>query len=466
MGAGIRFTDFHAMSVCTPSRASLMTGRLGLRTGVVVNFWTDALYGLPLEEITLPQKLKEANYDTKIIGKWHLGHSKVGANSGYHPTFRGFDEYTGIPYSVDMGCVNCLNYNLPAETPCPYDNATKPPDTGEPALPLYNSTAPYCTGHSSCNSDIVQQPVDLTELSNIYAATATEYIHRHANPNSNPFLLYVPFGHMHVPLSHDPKWTNTSARNNVFGDTLMELDHTIGLIWQAIKDSGISDNTLIILSSDNGFWGIKCDLAGTAGPWKGEYQSKLGGGSTGKLSTWEGGHRVVGSATWAGKILPNQVSTATVSTLDIFPTLLSLAGIPLPTDRVYDGYDISPIFFNQATKVRDWLYHPNVQDGNFSTLRYLNYTGHFVTWGAPGCNQSQSPFITHNPPLIFDLSVDPAQSTPLTNPDPNLINLFMTEFTNIWYNITHTYRSITNYSQKIGNEPCCNANNAVCRCTE
>jgi arylsulfatase G len=131
LASGIRFPDFHAMSVCTPSRASLLTGRFGLRTGVVVNFNTDAEYGLPQTEIELPLHLAAAGYDRKIIGKYHLG-----THPGYHPTYRGFQEYVGLPYSVDMGCVNCVNYNIPDEVPCPYSNSTPvPPDDGTPALP-------------------------------------------------------------------------------------------------------------------------------------------------------------------------------------------------------------------------------------------------------------------------------------------------------------------------------------------
>lgn len=251
--SGVRFTDMHAMSVCTPSRAALLTGRLGLRTGVVVNFNTDAEAGLPRTEVTLASMLKDsAGYDTKIIGKWHLGHAP-----GFHPTYRGFDEYLGLPYSVDMGCVNVPAANIPPQAPCPTTGPTPLPDTGRPALPLYNSTGPACSGHASCNADIVEQPVNITSLASRYAAAAREFILRHAvTPGSAtpaaPFFLYVPFSHVHVPLAHDPKWTNTSARKTLFGDTLMELDDTVGSIIQALADAGVERNTLVLMTGDNG----------------------------------------------------------------------------------------------------------------------------------------------------------------------------------------------------------------------
>ena len=352
--AGMRFTDMHAMSVCTPSRASILTGRLGLRTGVVVNFGEASLHGLPQNETTIAALLKQKAYDTKLLGKWHLGH-----HAGYHPTFRGFDEYVGVPYSVDMGCVNVPNADLPPLAPCPFDPYAKSWNT--PALPLYDSRGANCSGHASCNSLIVEQPVDLSSVASRYGDAAVEFISRHGTgaPAAAPFFLYVPFSHIHVPLAHAPVWTNASARKTIFADTLLELDYTIGRIVGSLHTAGVANNTLVLLTGDNGPWEQKCELAGSKGPFLGSYQATLGGGGTAKFTTWEGGHREAGIAYWPGTIPAGAVSNATVSTLDFLPTIAALAGIALPTDREFDGVDISSVLLAGANATsREFLFHP------------------------------------------------------------------------------------------------------------
>lgn len=194
------FTDFHAAaSVCTPSRASLLTGRLGLRTGVVDNFRQGSVGGLPLSEVTLAEHLRDqGRYRTAMAGKWHLG-----THPPFHPTYRGFQRYLGVPYSVDMGCTDVPGADLPARHRCcPFRpkagndggggkqqvemEATAAGDLqlmrtavesdyakygcfNAPAVPLYNSTDYGCSGKGSCNDDIVEQPVNLTSLSRRYS---------------------------------------------------------------------------------------------------------------------------------------------------------------------------------------------------------------------------------------------------------------------------------------------------------
>ncbi|XP_019371917.1 PREDICTED: arylsulfatase G isoform X2 [Gavialis gangeticus] len=160
---GMRLVDFHsAASTCSPSRASLLTGRLGTRNGVTHNFAVTSVGGLPLNETTLAEVLQDAGYLTAVIGKWHLGH-----NGLYHPNFRGFDYYFGIPYSHDMGCTDTPGYNLPPCPACPLHSASA--SFGKDcytkvALPLFE------------NISIVQQPVNLTSLAMEYAEKATRFI--------------------------------------------------------------------------------------------------------------------------------------------------------------------------------------------------------------------------------------------------------------------------------------------------
>uniref|UniRef100_A0A2D4EPL5 Sulfatase N-terminal domain-containing protein n=1 Tax=Micrurus corallinus TaxID=54390 RepID=A0A2D4EPL5_MICCO len=162
---GMRFIDFHsAASTCSPSRASLLTGRLGLRNGVTHNFAVSSVAGLPLNETILAEVLKEAGYLTAMIGKWHLGH-----HGSFHPSFRGFDFYFGIPYSPDMGCTDTPGYNLPPCPACPRcsTNISKHQKNCYPeiALPLFE------------NLTIVQQPVNLTTLAAKFTEKVIHFIH-------------------------------------------------------------------------------------------------------------------------------------------------------------------------------------------------------------------------------------------------------------------------------------------------
>nr|CAB3223256.1 arylsulfatase G-like [Phallusia mammillata] len=249
---GLRLTDFHAgASVCTPSRAALLTGRLGLRTGVVQNFNQKSVAGLPLNETTVAKVLKDNGYYTGMIGKWHLGMTQK-----YHPRSRGFDYYYGLPYSNDMGCVDVPTYNRPECLECPtkkslfeeifYGDQTAVPCGGYfSALPLYEDYG------------IIEQPANLTELGDHYAEKAQNFIDA-ASKSGKPFLLYIGFAHMHVPLTHAARFTNSTDVDTIYADTLHELDDVIGRVIKSLKQSGVYDNTLTWFTGDNGPWVMKC----------------------------------------------------------------------------------------------------------------------------------------------------------------------------------------------------------------
>ncbi|XP_026717107.1 arylsulfatase G [Athene cunicularia] len=283
---GMRFVDFHsAASTCSPSRASLLTGRLGARNGVTHNFAITSVGGLPLNETTLAEVLREAGYSTGAIGKWHLGH-----HGHHHPSFRGFNYFFGIPYSHDMGCTDTPGYNLPPCPPCPRLGAAariggKDCYT-EVALPLFE------------NVTIVQQPVNLSSLATRYAEEAARFI-RGASDSGRPFFLYLALAHMHVPLGVPPPPPPASGRG-IYGASLSEMDALVGRIKQ-VADSHGKGNTLL--------W-----FTGTAGNPTGCGGSTPGnGGSSAKRTTWEGGHRVPALAYWPGHIPARQTSHALLS---------------------------------------------------------------------------------------------------------------------------------------------------------
>ncbi|XP_058026383.1 arylsulfatase G isoform X4 [Ahaetulla prasina] len=364
---GMRFVDFHsAASTCSPSRASLLTGRLGLRNGVTHNFAVSSVAGLPLNETILAEVLKEAGYLTAMIGKWHLGH-----HGPFHPSFRGFDFYFGIPYSPDMGCTDTPGYNLPPCPACPRCSTTDSKHQKncypEIALPLFE------------NLTIVQQPVNLTTLAVKFTEKVIHFIH-YASQKGLPFFLYLALAHMHVPLVLSEAPWNPSCQDP-YGTYLKEMDALVGQIKDAV-DITAKEDTFLWFTGDNGPWSEKCDYAGSVGPYTGMWQQKKGGSSA-KQTTWEGGHRVPTVAYWPGKIPANVTSPLMLSTLDIFPTLVSLANATLPPNRRFDGIDISEVLFGYSSKGHQTLFHPNSgaagKYGEIQSLRLDKYKTFYLT---------------------------------------------------------------------------------------
>ncbi|KAM9426245.1 arylsulfatase G isoform 2-T2 [Pholidichthys leucotaenia] len=462
---GLRLTDFHSpASMCSPSRAAILTGRYGLRNGVTHNFAVDSVAGLPLSEVTLPQLLQRAGYYTAMIGKWHLGH-----NGPYSPTNRGFDYYLGIPYSNDMGCTDKPGYDVPQCLPCdsygPHMFRLK---TGahegcysKTALPLFE------------NSSIVEQPLDLWTLTEQYKSAALRIMH-HASQRGQPYLLYLALAHMHVPLapplSPDAPTTIRPPNDEFYSASLREMDSLVGAIKTASDDTD-KDNTLIWFTGDNGPWEQKCQYAGSVGPFKGKWQTSKGGGSA-KRTTWEGGHRMPTVAYWPGRIPANTTSLALLSGMDIFPTVLSLARVTPPSDRCYDGIDATNILLHQEHTGHEFLFHPNSgaagKFGDLQTVRTGKYKAFYITGAAEACGGETGRQQLHDPPLIFDLEHDEAEETPLDVKTPQYqtvaqrIARIREEL--LWDIATDKSVSIADYSKDKSAAPCCDPLQAVCRC--
>lgn len=498
--SGIVLTNMHsAASVCTPSRAGLMTGRFGARAGIAGNFGQTSLHGLAVGELTLANVLGSAGYATRFIGKHHLGHHKL-----YSPTYRGFAQWYGLPYSGDMGCIDATpqgckpSYNRTVGQPaCP---ALCPPDAGAEtaapgpnagvAIPLYDSMSVNCSGHVSCDTDIVQAPYNPLTLNGQYVDRARQIIGQHARGGAlddTPLFLHVAFAHTHTPLGFAPAFTNSSSRPGwyrVFGDVLAEVDAAVGDIVAALEDAGLRNDTLIMLASDNGpadLASVACEAKGSPGPFVGAWQkspSGGGGGSTAKTTTWQGGHHVMGAASWPSVIKPGRTSDALASTLDYMTTFASVAGASLPTDRVFDGVDLSPLFENNAAPGdgdsgtaygHTTLFHPD-NNGQFNAGRIGKYSVYWETYGAGPCRKpdgSHDPAgkrLQHSPPLAFDLSTDPAESTPVTLP-PALLNQIEAARTATIHSVNATYHTTSSYATGGSAAwPCCNRDSSCCRC--
>jgi len=312
---GMRFTQYYSANpLCSPSRASLMTGRMHVRTGVNRVLFPDSTGGLPESETTIAQALKPLGYSTCCVGKWHLGHLPR-----YLPTTRGFDRYFGIPYSNDMSL---------SQWPAAYGGG---PDA--PALARYRTLPEIPLMR---DGKVIESNPDQTELTSRYTAEATSFI-RESTKKSQPFFLYFPHTFPHVPLYAGQQFKGKSRRG-LYGDTVEELDHSVGEVFKTLKETGVDGNTLVLFTSDNG-------------PAKMEHLNREGtGGSAGlfrdfKGTTWEGGVREPFIARWPGRIPAGGVNPAFAEAYDVFPTLLSAAGGKLPADRQYDGADLGGVLY-------------------------------------------------------------------------------------------------------------------------
>eukprot|EP00656_Telonema_subtile_P043815 TRINITY_DN50118_c0_g1_i1.p1 TRINITY_DN50118_c0_g1~~TRINITY_DN50118_c0_g1_i1.p1 ORF type:complete len:248 (-),score=50.60 TRINITY_DN50118_c0_g1_i1:62-805(-) len=239
----------------------------------------------------------------------------------------------------------------------------------------------------------------------------------------------------------------------------------------AVEAAGLQNDTLVLVTGDNGPWECKCKYAGSSGPFTGQWQKQHGGGSSSKMTLWEGGHRQVGLAYWPGSVAPG-VSHALASSLDFFPTLASLAGVPMPTDRSYDGLDLSAVLLNGSDSAHHTLFHPlsgACGSGELKAMRLGQYKAVWQTGGAPGCEQPAAPCVVHDPPLVFDLEADPSESAPLDLGNVTVgavLEKMEQEMASKMANVQGTARSVANYSTSDAGRAanCCNPASPVCSC--
>jgi arylsulfatase A len=404
---GVRFTQFYASAnVCSPSRAGLLTGRYPVRTGVsyvifasdislaqrmnlalsrmatrlgMSDFHESFVSGLPDSEITLAAALKVAGYATGMVGKWHLGDFSY--DRKYLPTRHGFDFYEGIPHSND-------------EFPVAYFRNEKEitPNIG----------------------------LDQEHLTADFTKAAIQFID--ANKD-RPFFLYVAHKDVHIPFFPSKNFRGKSAAG-LFGDAAEELDWSVGEIINALEARGLRQNTLVLFTSDNGAWfdGSTQGLRGRKG------------------MPFEGGQRVPMIASWPGTLPAGAQVDAPAMNIDIFPTLLGLAGLGLPTDRVIDGRDIWGLMTGgEIASPHDALFffHDKVIDGVRSgPWKYYRYADRYY-WPVPLDKPStltgkrgqaytytdprtgQTIHLLQSFPLLYDLRDDPGESYNVVDRHPD-----------------------------------------------
>ena len=385
---GQRWTSFYAGApVCSPSRAALLTGRLPVRTGVYGQerpdsgpnsapavFGANARGGLPPSELTIAEALRGAGYATAMVGKWHLGDRPE-----YLPQAQGFDQYLGVPYSNDMA-------------------STVPPDRRRAAI--VEPKSEYWNVPLLRNGDVVEQPVRQDDLTRRLTDEALAFVEQHRN---TPFLLYLAFTMPHVPLFPSREFTGRSGASR-YGDVIEEIDYSVGRLLETLRSSGLSERTLVVFSSDNGPWTSYRTHGGSAGPLR-----------DGKGTTWEGGVRVPALFWWPGHVRPG-VQAGIGAAVDLFPTLLSLARVPVPTGRPIDGVDLSASLTAGTASAREVFHF--YRDEELYALRKGDYKAHFVTRGAYGAG---APRTLHDRPLLFHLGMDPGERYDLSAEQPSVV---------------------------------------------
>ncbi len=352
---GTSLPNFYACaSVCSPSRAGLLTGRYPVRTLIptpllsthnplnpvmdVLGRYSYNVRGIPKDEILLPEALQRRGYRTGLVGKWHLG-----GTDGYLPNDRGFDFFYGAKWS--------------------------------------NDDTPYAIYRD--RQVEVPAPADQDNLTHNFSQEAVKFIH--SSPDQ-PFFLYLAHAMPHYPVHASEAFQQKSEAGR-YGDAVEEIDWSVGEILTTLAQAGLDEKTLVVFSSDNGPW-----MQGNPGYLRGR-----------KLLWFEGGFRVPFIARWPGVIPPGTTNPGMSVNFDLFATCLNMAGVPLPGDRAIDGQDLLPLLKGEASSLHEWFYYYDVRKVVAVRYQQWKYVRRHMT-------DISTYWPTQQGPFLFDLESDPNES--------------------------------------------------------
>jgi len=356
---GMRFTSFYTQTVCGPSRSALLTGRQPFRS----KGWS-----MPAEEITFAELMRGSGYQTACIGKWDVSNRK--AIISRMPNAQGFDYFFGALGANDGGTVRLHHNNKAA-------GSTK----------------------------------DMGELTTLYTDKAIEFLKNKRN-KEKPFVLYVAHTMMHTIIDASERFLGKS-QGGLYGDVVEEFDYETGRLLDVLDKEGLSKNTLVIYTSDNGPWNQDKYTKKKKGHPKGSiFWGDSGPLRNGKGSCYEGGYRLPCIVRWPGKVPAGRVSDAIFATIDFLPTFANLCGFKTPDDRVIDGIDQTDLLLGKSDKGREIFYfdRAGIRKGKW---KYLKANAHFYGYA----REDDRPLEEE----LYDLEVDLGETKNFAKKHPEIV---------------------------------------------
>jgi arylsulfatase len=374
---GLRLTNFNVETFCTPSRTALLTGRYGVRSGTLA--YRLPLTGMTLWEVTIAEYLKPLGYTSALFGKWHAGNA-----AGRAPTNQGFDEWYGIRDSSNESQRSTFN-----DTPYIWEGRTG--DASRTVKEFNLET------RRTIEREITERAVDFMTRS------------RRAR---QPFFLYVPFTHVHFPTLPHPDFAGKTGAGDI-GDAMAEMDRNVGVILDTITQLGIARDTIVIWASDGGAEARR-PWRGTAGPWRGFYNTAM-----------EGGIRTPFMIRWPGHVPAGRVSNEIVHGTDVFTTIAHAVGASVPTDRAIDGVNQLPFFEGKQEKSNRDSFIYFAPGNQVRAVKMGDWKLHYAWQDEPG--QPVQPTMK-----LFNLRSDPKEETDIKDFNPWAVSIADRIVKNFW----------------------------------
>ncbi len=427
---GMRFTDAHSPStVCTPTRYSLLTGRMTFRInyrGVFAGVGGPCL--IKENQLTLPQMLRDRGYSTALTGKWHVGLTFLDKD-GQRITKGGLEGVKMIDYSraipdapIHRGFDRFFGTACCPGTDFLYafiegDRIPVPP-TG----PLDKSNLPKHPYAFDNRPGMIAPNFDLEELDMVFLKKSQEWLEQHVKTSpGKPFFLLHSTHAAHLPSFAAPDFKG-KTKAGPHGDFIFELDYVVGELMKTLERLGVADKTLVMFASDNGpettsVIHMRADYGHDgARPWRGV-----------KRDQWEGGHRVPFIARWPGKIAPGSISNQTICLTDVMATCAALTGATLPDNAAEDSFDILPVLLGKdgGKPVRNYTLHQTISLALAIRQGPWKYLDHRGSGGNNYNDDSLKPFALPDtaptaPGQLYNLDADPGETQNLYFAQPDI----------------------------------------------